>query len=99
MKKTIAVSLIASFLIAGCSTLNTNQPSKTIKYSRGNVVKPGEVFYPKWLQNEAEINSLLTHNHYCSDHLILRYQEMSTQQINQACNLLRDTDRFIHGGI
>ena len=99
MKAKIITAVLSLAVLAGCQT--TEQPAAVVDYSKvklayGNVVKEGEVYIPAWKRNEAKINQVLANQHYCADNLVLRFQVMSQQNIEDSCKLLLETEKRFH---
>jgi len=99
MKNKLLLILLGVGILAGCQV--TEQTAAPIDYSKlnlakGNIVKDGEVYIPAWVRNEAQINQVLSNEHYCADNLVLRYQTMSSQDVIDSCQLLMATEARFH---
>ncbi|TDF34491.1 collagenase [Alteromonadaceae bacterium M269] len=97
MKKSY-LAIIGTVILANSQlTFADNEQEPTeIKYAVGNVVREGEVYLPKWVRNEAQVNQVLSHTHACADNLNLRYQQMTETQVTDSCKLLLDTEERFH---
>lgn len=93
--KTLLLTLTLGLLSACSSTKKASPDTVNQNIARGNVVREGQVYQPAWIRDQAQIDTVLTGNHYCAPNLLLRYQALSEADLSQTCVLLKETeDRF-----
>ena len=78
------------------ATTSVSSETAPVIYATGNIVKDGETYLPLWVRNQSEIAKVLSHQHHCADNLVLRYQSMSKQAIDESCQLLLSTEQRFH---
>jgi len=99
MKKMLILTALSLGILSGCQTaLDSSTPLdySQLTLAKGNIVKDGETYVPAWVRNEKKINQVLSHEHYCADNIVLRYQRMSPQDVDDSCQLLKETEQRFH---
>lgn len=100
MKKVAVLAAIVSMSLNGCSdnTASDTLASQSEKVSEKAQVAatPGDekkVTTPEVLES---VDAILTQNHTCNDSIVIRSQELTSEQFEAACKMLIETEGKFH---